>query len=1115
MKNKGLNRLWLLPVVLLAFASCSSSGVDDADISLDKTTVSANKRGLTYEGGDVTFEVTSNVYWIINMDEEAEQWLSLSPRAASGNQIVKVTAQPNAGAARSAVLHFDSLDGVTAEIEVRQGSYDELIFYVRTGMGTTPVSEEVALSDFSQWQADGIGASGVSFSGVNAFVSAADVSSGYDAASGGNNVHLAMPETPGGPVSTFAVNNVETKDDRYFRLKFGVRALSGTLTPTDLQVLIGNGGDEYVDLEYEVLEGAGDWKEVLSRFQIGEDNPILDFRIATATGEYLIDDFRLYEGNTGEGEEVVFKVGADDGKEAGYVYFEDDFNWVTDVYGGTDYIGGWPSAPSAETYWNGITAATVGEEAYNTLVNSGWTTDDNKLKERVYMRIGYIKMGRGSNAAGCGGGLVTPALGIKKNCTSKLKVSFDCCIFVANNGTWDPSTMQVRIIGPGTINDGSATVREFLMQTVTPVQWETKELLVLGATNATQIVFESVAETTANRWFFDNVRVVKADDSDLPPVELTPLPTPEVSFDEGAATEASVKFTWKSVSGAASYEYSYTCLHCGEVVESRSGKTQELAIEFTELIAGTSAELKVRALPADGDKLYKESEWSAAATGAVKDPSEQKTDSHAEGHAFVDDDLSWITAALCGHVSFVDEFPANPGGVRFDSAPAAMKTLLAEKGWAMTAANSAAYLYAGSIKLATASAVGSVFTPAVSGIDAGAKVNAEVIVGGTAFLGTNSVYDDDAVAISIVGEGTFDDGSTTRRFRLRTWNDWYRQRFVVLGINNATKFKLETLTAAKGRVFFNYFGVVKLADSYDPAAQLPVLAAPSDVTVSSSSAYGFDASWTAVPNATDYTYYVVLPDGKTVATGKTWEPRVHIGGMAGKNLSAKYSYFNFRVEANHMNYNSSKVEVPQTFCSSSSSVAVQAPIAASTATVYFEDDFSWADPASGSTELATMTDWINTYCTTDKMIRLDVLEKEGVVSLNGWGYDNTNKSVYTRPGYIHINSSAALGNLVSPALSAIAGTDDVLVSFDATYFYQYFSKAADAGSFTARLEGAGTIEGATGGVIEFTLSRGDAWEGFSFTVTGADATTKVVFAPAAASKNRVQFDNFRVESLTR
>ena len=39
--------------------------------------------------------------------------------------------------------------------------------------------------------------------------------------------------------------------------------------------------------------------------------------------------------------------------------------------------------------------------------------------------------------------------------------------------------------------------------------------------------------------------------------------------------------------------------------------------------------------------------------------------------------------------------------------------------------------------------------------------------------------------------------------------------------------------------------------------------------------------------------------------------------------------------------------------------------------------------------------------------------------------------------------------------------------------------------------------------------------GSAFAVAGADATTRVVFAPAVKSKNRVPFDNFRAESLTR
>ena len=55
----------------VSFAACSESEVEEPTLGVNTTSVSANKRGLTYEGGDVTFEVTSNVYWVINIDEEA------------------------------------------------------------------------------------------------------------------------------------------------------------------------------------------------------------------------------------------------------------------------------------------------------------------------------------------------------------------------------------------------------------------------------------------------------------------------------------------------------------------------------------------------------------------------------------------------------------------------------------------------------------------------------------------------------------------------------------------------------------------------------------------------------------------------------------------------------------------------------------------------------------------------------------------------------------------------------------------------------------------------------------------------------------------------------------
>lgn len=70
---------------------------------------------------------------------------------------------------------------------------------------------------------------------MNAFVSADSPSSGYDGASGGNNVLLDVPAAPeaGGVavVPSFSVDGVATKGDAYFRLKIGVLAPDGDLQP--------------------------------------------------------------------------------------------------------------------------------------------------------------------------------------------------------------------------------------------------------------------------------------------------------------------------------------------------------------------------------------------------------------------------------------------------------------------------------------------------------------------------------------------------------------------------------------------------------------------------------------------------------------------------------------------------------------------------------------------------------------------------------------------------------------------------------------------------------------------------------------------------------------------
>ena len=78
----------------------------------------------------------------------------------------------------------------------------------------------------------------------------------------------------------------------------------------------------------EPVATATTWTEAVAKFYIPEPD-VMYLRIVAPEG-YWIDDLRVQEGNEGEGQEVVYSVGGDDGREFGYVYFQDDFSWVTE-----------------------------------------------------------------------------------------------------------------------------------------------------------------------------------------------------------------------------------------------------------------------------------------------------------------------------------------------------------------------------------------------------------------------------------------------------------------------------------------------------------------------------------------------------------------------------------------------------------------------------------------------------------------------------------------------------------------------------------------------------------------------------------------------------------------
>lgn len=110
--------------------------------------------------------------------------------------------------------------------------------------------------------------------------------------------------------------------------------------------------------------------------------------------------------------------------------------------------------------------------------------------------------------------------------------------------------------------------------------------------------------------------------------------------------------------------------------------------------------------------------------------------------------------------------------------------------------------------------------------------------------------------------------------------------------------------------------------------------------------------------------------------------------------------------------------------------------------------------------------------------------------------------VYERPGYVKISTKSSTdGKLVTPALSAISGTENVSVSFSAAKWNE------DAG-FAIRIEIEGT---GTASPAEILLDHDD-WRTKEFVITGASAATKIVFKAGEGEQKRFCLDNIKVTS---
>ena len=244
---------------------------------------------------------------------------------------------------------------------------------------------------------------------------------------------------------------------------------------------------------------------------------------------------------------------------AGYVFFEDDFDWITPLWDASKYnqLYGWPTVDDSDFHF--FTAGA------NTAVGAKAAELGNTFNGSVYGRyLGFVKLGK-TNENGI---LTTRALsGIDRERNATLLVEFDGAYYMTAAGTVDNGTaMKVTVVGDGTIDDPEATDegRSLAIPMLHAFAWDRYAFVVKDATSATQIQFcDGVAASNIKtRLFLDNVKIMRADDetAEAPGPEAVVLPlaadvdpmTPaEIDFDEQTlAYTVRVNRAWEIASDA-------------------------------------------------------------------------------------------------------------------------------------------------------------------------------------------------------------------------------------------------------------------------------------------------------------------------------------------------------------------------------------------------------------------------------------------------------------------------------------------------------------------------------------------------------------------------------------
>lgn len=492
----------LLLVSGLGFAGC-----DDADpeafLSVTRQEIEVEYTGLTTEGEMVNFDLGANRSWRASYVEE---WIHLTHSEGDRGRvrIFLTIDENNTGEDRTGFVIFEGDGGTRRTIAVTQKlKVDVLsvspvkITVVKSGLLetgekasvyiSTNCDWEISVADDSKWITPAKTSGAPADEGIDLNI-AQNTTDGvrtgtFTVTAGSKQAAVTVTQNLEGlkvSVSSFTVNKFGFADEEHTPLAFTVTAAEAWTAQSDgwltLSPVSGDTGETEVSLT------------------VGENT----------TGAPRNGEIRIVTSLNGL--ETVVKVTQsaknslfdDDGKEIGYVYYNEPFDWAI-PFGMDDQVG------LDGTKWTRLSVQKNDE------VKAAWAkcglTDLNPDANCLFIASDYIHMG-GKNIQT---GVILPAVAIKAGQSTDVELSIETCANVGGSGTPDGITVTVEIIaGPGTVNGDT----EKLSDPMTPAPtwgWTPMSVKLYGITADSRIVIRSTQQGQSGyfRWFLDDIRMAK------------------------------------------------------------------------------------------------------------------------------------------------------------------------------------------------------------------------------------------------------------------------------------------------------------------------------------------------------------------------------------------------------------------------------------------------------------------------------------------------------------------------------------------------------------------------------------------------------------------------------